>query len=53
MFLAVEIATLTREDGTTKIKVLDANEVEELIKEEEEERKAEEAKKAKTATPKK
>lgn len=46
--LAVEIATLTREDGKTKIKVLKQKEVEELIKKHEaEEAKAEKDKKEK------
>lgn len=44
----VEIATLTREDGKTKIKVLKQKEVEELIKRHEaEEAKAEKDKKEK------
>lgn len=44
----VEIATLTREDGKTKIKVLKQKEVEELIKRHEaEEAKAEKDKKDK------
>lgn len=46
--LIVEIATLTREDGKTKIKVLKQKEVEELIKRHEaEEAKAEKDKKEK------
>lgn len=46
--LTVEIATLTREDGKTKIKVLKQKEVEELIKRHEaEEAKAEKDKKEK------
>lgn len=46
--LAVEIATLTREDGKTTIKVLKQKEVEELIKRHEaEEAKAEKDKKEK------
>lgn len=46
--LLVEIATLTREDGKTKIKVLKQKEVEELIKRHEaEEAKAEKDKKEK------
>lgn len=45
---AVEIATLTRENGKTKIKVLKQKEVEELIKKHEaEEAKAEKDKKEK------
>lgn len=31
MFVAVEISTLTRENGKTKIKILPTKEVEELI----------------------
>lgn len=47
-FFAVEIATLTRENGKTKIKVLKQKEVEELIKKHEaEEAKAEKDKKEK------
>lgn len=46
--VSVEIATLTREDGKTKIKVLKKKEVEELIKQHEaEEAKAEKSKKEK------
>lgn len=46
--ISVEIATLTREDGITKIKVLKQKEVEELIKRHEaEEAKAEKDKKEK------
>lgn len=46
--VSVEIATLTREDGKTKIKVLKQKEVEELIKRHEaEEAKAEKDKKEK------
>lgn len=46
--MTVEIATLTREDGKTKIKVLKQKEVEELIKRHEaEEAKAEKDKKEK------
>ncbi|EDO28253.1 predicted protein, partial [Nematostella vectensis] len=45
----VEIATLTRENGQTQLKILIAKEVEELIKINEEETKAEEAKKTAAA----
>lgn len=48
LWLSVEIATLTREDGKTNIKVLKQKEVEELIKKHEaEEAKAEKDKKEK------
>lgn len=46
-FFVVEMSTLTRENGTTTIKILEAGEVEGLIKEHEQV-KAEEAKKAAT-----
>lgn len=46
-FFAVEMSTLTRENGTTTIKILGAQEVEGLIKEHEQV-KAEEAKQAAT-----
>ena len=45
IFFAVEMSTLTRENGTTTIKILGAKEVEGLIKEHEQV-KAEEAKQA-------
>jgi len=46
-FFVVEMSTLTRENGTTTIKILGAGEVEGLIKEHEQV-KAEEAKQAAT-----
>ena len=46
-FFVVEMSTLTRENGTTTIKILEAGEVEGLIKEHEQV-KAEEAKQAAT-----